>query len=326
MNVTEAFEAFHYKLLPSEGAKRKAAQHAEYVSRLLANDPYRRPIKILQSGSFAKHTHIDPLSDLDLAVHYHLEDWATSRGQPPNPGHIIGAIKARMEQALGHTVIVRAQRRSVGIVYADVKIDIVPALVKDTGTFDAIIPDRTTKKWVQTNIQRHIDFIKEQDRSYRPFAKTIRLMKAWKRTKSIKLPGFALELLTVKALELAGTSADLQNCVFRVFDYVNSEQLRRPIAFNANYRIRDIDTGEKTPVVIVDPVNPSNNVAEEVTYEQRAAFLVKIAKDWRNARLAMEAEDRGDSALSIRHWRAVFKDSFAPAPQPRKSFLERLFA
>ena len=326
MSVSDEFETLHYKLLPAEGAKRKAAQHADYVSRLLTNDEYRRPIKILQSGSFAKHTHIDPLGDLDLAVHYRLEDWATSRGLPPNPGHIIGAIKGRMEQALGHTAVVRAQRRSVGIVYANVKIDIVPALVEDTNTFDAIIPDRTTKKWVHTNIQRHIDFIKGQDRSYRPIAKTIRLMKAWKRAKAVRFPGFALELITVKALEQAGTSASLQNCVFRVFDYINTGQLKRQVAFNANYRIRDIDVSGEAPVVIVDPVNAANNVAEEVTHAQRDSFLGKAALDWRNSRLAIEAEQRGDNPLALRHWRAVFKDQFASAPRRAKTFLERLFS
>ena len=325
MNVSDHFASFQSNLLPSDSVKKKATAHSDYVKRLLENDRWLQPVNVLYSGSFAKSTHIAPLRDVDVVVHYPREDWLNSQGRLRDPSRVIGEFRQRLDQALGHVVRVRPQRRSVGVLYADVKLDLVPAMLLDESGL-AEIPDRVERRWIKTDIRAHIDFIRRRDPSYRPIANTVRLMKAWKRHRAAKIPGFALELIVVKALEKAGTSTSLQECVFRVFNYIVQGRLEQPVTFNSNYRIRDIRVNHSDPLVVVDPVNETNNVAHEVTDDELATFLSKCDRDWRNARLGREAEDRGDHALAIRHWRAVFGGDFATLPRKEKSIWERIFA
>lgn len=316
MQVSDVFDSFHSKILPSDATLRNASERANVVIRLLENDDELRPKKVLFSGSYAKHTHLHPLNDIDVVAHYPINDWVTARGDVYSPGYVIGRLFGRMERAYSHVLTVRRQRRSVGLIYKDVKVDLIPALWEMGGDLTSVIPDRETGGWLRTCIPRHLEFLDRRDKTYRPFAKTIRLMKAWKKAKSIRFPGFALELLTVKALDKTGTSAQLQVNVANVMNFIADTRLDKPVYFTDFWKASDIRIPQH-PVVVIDPVNPQNNVASEVTEAEKQRFLEKFDKDFKLVCWAIDAEQRGERETALKWWRAVFRDQFPAQPAKR---------
>lgn len=325
MNVSDAFDTFHSRLIPSDAVLRNASEKVATVVRILENDAQLRPKKVLLSGSYAKHTHIAPLNDIDVVVHYPINDWVTARGQVFSPSIVIGRMFARLDQAYGHALTVRRQRRSVGLIYSDVKLDIVPALWELGPEYLSVIPDRISGSWVRTCIPKHLEFLSKRDKSYRPYAKTIRLVKAWRRNRSIRIPGFSLELLTIKALDTYGTSAQLHINFYNVMKLLSLNRLSSPIVFTDYHEASDFKT-TSDPIHIFDPINPHNNVASAISTDGKQRLLEKFERDFRLVDLAIEAEDRGDNSTALRWWRAIFGDPFPyrPAP-PKNGFWDSLF-
>ncbi len=314
MEIENLFINYHSRLLPSEAILERARQSCEYIKQVLTNEGDLAPLKFYYSGSYAKATHIDPLKDVDLVLYYSLDDWHKSDGKLYSPGIVVGRLFARMFQLHGSRLTIRRQNRSVGIRFRDFDVDIVPALWDGNEQHLALIPDRESNKWMITSIPLHLEFLKNRDKTYRPYAKTIRIVKAWKRSNRVNVPGFALELLTVKALDTYGTSGNLAVCFYRVLNYIYETKLRKPVYFTDYFKENKIDV-EARPVIIVDPVNPRNNVTHSLNHANRLQMLRKVEKTLRRADHAFKAEESGNNRLAHRWWFSVFKEPF-PKPRP----------
>ena len=313
MDIESLFLEFHSRLIPSDATLDKARKSCEYIKQVLNNEEDLAPSKFYYSGSYAKSTNIAPLKDIDLALYYSIDDWRKTDGSLYLPGIVVGRIFSRMKKLHGFRLTIRRQNRSIGLGFRDFDIDLVPALWDGNDQGYALIPNRDSNNWLVTSIPLHIEFLKNRDKTYRPYAKTIRIVKAWGKNNAVNFPGFALELLTIKALDTYGTSNNLAVCFYNVMNYISETKLKIPVFFIDYYSKDKIDVKQK-PIIIVDPVNPKNNVANSLNIFNRAHLINKVETTLRIAELAFKADFNNKQKLAHLHWYRIFKEPF---PKPK---------
>lgn len=311
MEIREAFELLNSRIIPSDAMLSKAKEHCDYIKRIFDNDSILRPIKFYYSGSYAKNTTISPLKDVDLVPHYDLEMCLKPNGDFYKPGNILGKFYQRLQQTFGTRITVRRQRRSIGIRFIDFDVELVPVFWDGNKEYKSYIPDREKDEWIITSIPMHLEFLSKRDSYNRLYAKTIRLIKVWKKHKAIprSLKGFALELLVVKALDTSGTSTHFGENFFSVMDYVTNNRFEEIIWFD-DYMSASQVASKQTPVMVIDPVNPTNNITYDISSREKDQILGKFDNAYQQARWALEAEERGNIPNARRRWRAIFGSGF----------------
>lgn len=183
------------------------------------------------SGSYAKGTAINLKYDLDLCIYF------TNSAFPSLADMYNDVFKVLKERYQ-----IEKQKVSIRLTYDGDNIDIVPARKIDERTDDANLYISTTGGQIKTNIPKHKEYISQAQ--CRP---TIKLMKIWKHQHSIHFKSFALELLTIKALESC-KSDDLGEQVLHALrfirDHVENVKLVDPA--NTNNIVSDlVDTSDK---------------------------------------------------------------------------------
>jgi hypothetical protein len=189
------------------------------------------------SGSYAKGTAINLKYDLDLCIYFQNTAFRT-----------LADMYNDVYNFLGNRYNVNKQKVSISLIYGNDSIDIVPARKLDDNTDDANLYISTTGGLIKTNIPKHKDYISKA--KCRP---TIKLMKIWKFRHSIHFKSFALELLTIRALESC-ESDNLGEQVWHVLKFINNniENVKLVDPANMNNIVSDlIDQGDK--------VNMKNN-------------------------------------------------------------------
>lgn len=148
------------------------------------------------TGSYARHTAIAPLKDIDIFV---VIDRDRRRDLVEGePRRCINAVRAAAADALErmHKSPI-AQRRSVGLdfVSADLKIELVPAFRTNlTEVFR--IADRHSEQWILSAPKAHSDLSTLANMRSGGFLKpVIKMLKAWKRKHDIPLKSFHLEVM-----------------------------------------------------------------------------------------------------------------------------------
>ena len=86
-------------------------------------------------------------------------------------------------------------------------------------------------------------------------------------------------------------------------------QFRTPIVFDDNYDPDAIDL-PGDPVVVLDSVNPGNNITGTWTAATRNAFLDRVQSDYDSMMAALAAEQTGDEDLAVDYWCEVFGNKF----------------
>lgn len=158
-------------------------------------------------GSYARHTAVAPIDDIDILFVLKPECW---RGLVfgPDPNDVLrsfhGAIKYRYRNSS-----VRRQRRSVGLIMSRRAIDVVPALpTQDPDVF--LIPDRREDQWIETAPTRHAAAVIEANaQAGGLLVPTIKLAKYWNQQlpKNTRLKSFAVETVVTRMFRRYSTSS-----------------------------------------------------------------------------------------------------------------------
>lgn len=200
MTIPQAFEAFVSSLeLPMSKRDDAIRQHTYLREQLQDHLPLD---KSLLSGSYARHTAIQPLNDIDLFLvlrpteEYH-------QGLPPSA--LLRKVQDVLEKIYdGKTALV--QSRSVNIEFsgAGIAFDLVPAFSAGSDVY--VIPDRETNEWIHTNPEVHKRLSTEaNDRAgqkLKPLLKALKRSNFEHRDNDGRKPArsFHLEVLTWSAL------------------------------------------------------------------------------------------------------------------------------
>lgn len=187
---------------------------------------------IRYAGSYKKGTMIKDSYDLDIICYFKSED--DSAGE--NLEEIYNNIKLKLEDK--YTVIPKksALRLHTGD-DKDFHIDVVPGRFVDDTLTDAFIHQHNAEKqYTKTNLQKHIEHIKNSG-----LTNTIKLVKIWRELNSVPLKTFVLELLVIRLLKDKKDSDGLANCLKCFFEETN-EHIEN--------------------IVLEDPANSGNDLSE----------------------------------------------------------------
>ena len=192
---------------------------------------------IMYSGSYGKNTAVSLDYDLDLIVYFKHDSFLS-----------LSAMYQSVYNTLYNSNFgtVRKQKVSIGIDLGSFHIDIVPArLVNGSGSRDGNLYNTTNGSSIKTNIQTHIEYVTKA--KCKP---VIRIMKLWKKEHNLPIKSFALEIITIKALDTQ-LDGDLYTQYRQVMAYIisNIEAMR-----------------------LIDPANSNNDLGDSMSWADRATI------------------------------------------------------
>ena len=190
--------------------------------------------------------------------------------------------------------------------------DVVPILYNGDSDWYGDLVSQDDGTFLKTCIPRHLEFIRKRKTHHEmDFAQVIRLGKYWIRklkreNEDFRFKSFMVELIFAHLADGGRTFSDYPDALQHFFTYLATSRLRDPIVFTDYYGEAAVEEFHE-PILILDPVNPENNVARLYTETQADAIV----------EAAMDAGDAIDAALyaptkheTVSYWQKVFGSAF----------------
>lgn len=324
MTIKGRFEKFTKNIRPSDDHIDEANRQAEYmIERLhdkVAEDGSFTLEKVLRAGSNAKFTSLmrtdENVFDVDLGAYYSGK----------------GATKEKLDTLLDFTrkklIEIYHQKDEKDFIKlqsavrvkftSGIKlwVDVAP-IVKDDSlkiTNGGHIP--RDDGWRLTSVTAHNDFVSrrtvQSNKVSGPvkFNRLVRMIKWWNNLQApLVQPSIFCELITAAAIRDTGLTSEWQTSLRQVFNFVRKHGLRETIVFDDNYDPSKVALATGT-VVVIDSVNPKNNVTSQWTEKTRESFLDRIEEAYDACTAAWSAECDGDEEEAVDHWCRLFGDKF----------------
>lgn len=284
--TASAFDEFNTKATPTSSTWEKVYQRRDAIASVIkaafpstANVQYKSHKLI---GSLGRNTASNPVADIDLMVHLHVDDdlWARSYRNDSSD------FLYRVRRSLNNSSTVKkvgARGQAVRFFYADgLYVDVAAVVKYTTGGYG--IPDGSGG-WLITDPVKHETHLNECNAKLTgDLKKIIRFAKKWNSAHSSRLASFHLEMLVART--------------FATMDNNSRTALRLFFDYNHNF------------LTVNDPAGYSGDLSTYLNQTNRAAVndSLKVARD--RADLALGAENRGDHREAIRLWRIILGDSF----------------
>ena len=100
-----------------------------------------------------------------------------------------------------------------------------------------------------------------------------------------------------------------QTSLRHVFKFLRQHRFLTPILFG-DYCDPKVVTAPSDPVVVLDPVNPTNNLTAEWTHGTREAYSARIQEAYDAMAYARSCELDGDEEGAVDCWCDVFGPAF----------------
>jgi tRNA nucleotidyltransferase (CCA-adding enzyme) len=150
-----------------------------------------------------------------------------------------------------------------------------------------------------------LDFIKKRRDADPRFKSIIRLLKKWRNENELdQFRSFAIELITAHLYDKHGVTASLESGLQRFFLFVAQSGLLQSISFP---ELGTVKSFPNDPVVILDPVNKTNNVTSRLTASDRQEIVAASEKAWSTIETASWKGGKGET---IDLWKEVMGRSF----------------
>lgn len=189
-------------------------------------------VKAEFSGSTSKGTGINIGTDADIFL-------SVSSNTPGTLSDLYNTLYNAVTQA-GY--VARRQNVSIGITVNGYKIDLIPGRRQSQHGNDHSLYKSKMGSWTQTNINTHINYVKNSNRIHE-----IRLTKIWRQLHNLEFPSFYLEMAVIDALRYSFVG-NISNNFLKVLD------LFRDNLVSARY---------------VDPANTNNIISEDLNAAQK---------------------------------------------------------
>jgi tRNA nucleotidyltransferase (CCA-adding enzyme) len=291
--------------------------HREQVARLrdklerhIAEHPDYGLVKTRHSGSVAKGTALKTINDMDLAV------YVKASAAPAEETKLLGWLAERLREAYPQKAAedFTIQHHCVTILFhgSGLNVDVVPVIYEGEQDDIGYLITKDTGARVRTSVTQHLRFIRaRKDAHPQHFAQTVRLLKWWVRQlkhhdDSFRLKSFMVELLCAHLSDQGQQFSDYPAAVEAALAYIVRTGLEDPITFTDFAKPKSTPSGA---LVIVDPVNPDNNVAATYTQTQRDA-IVAAAHTALDA--VQEAQYATTKARAVECWQVLLGPLFRP--------------
>ncbi|WP_369028998.1 SMODS domain-containing nucleotidyltransferase [Streptomyces adonidis] len=286
VTTTYAFEQFNLAVTPSEATKEKINQRKNAVEATLrAAFPSGSDIQFQSSkiiGSLGRNTAGNPVSDIDLMVHLHVDTDLWNRRYRQNSADFL----YRVRSSLNSTSTVQkigARGQAVRLFYQDgLYVDVAPVEKYTSGAYG--IPDGSGG-WLTTDPVKHETFLNEKNATLSgDLKRVIRFAKQWNSAHGSRIGSFHLEMLVARTY---GTLTTDSRDALRLFFSHNRNNLS-----------------------VIDPAGHSGDLSSSLTWSARADINNSLATALNRADLAIQAERRGDHREAIRLWGIILGSRF----------------
>lgn len=214
-------------LAPTPGQRESAARSHGYLRDTLATGNMECRIQnSYLSGSYARHTAIRPLDDVDVIFEIDPSHWRrtfmqTLLSQLPSPERVLETFARAIRYRYPNSSV-RTQRRSVGLKMEHLDIDVVPAVAHDQRADWLYVPDRKTGTWIASAPAIHEAATTRVNQACGgTFKPLVRLLKGWNHSlpSTTSLKSFAVESIAARVLSVHRQTA-LFGGLLAVLDFV----------------------------------------------------------------------------------------------------------
>ncbi len=293
--------------LPADKRKEYHDQVDRLISALTKRVHEQSDIKItkvVKAGSFAKYTILRKTSEdpVDVDVVFYISGRSVDKESLASLNQLIydALIKLYPNKTVEDFEIQR-KAATVTFVGTGLSVDIVP-VIEDTARagygwqFD--IHDGTK---VQTCAPCQIKFVRDRKDKDPDFRTLVRLAKKWRNRVELKpLKSFAIELIMAHVLAKNGKDGSIEKRFRDFLLYIAQSGLKEVITFPENGLVFPSFTD---PVVILDPVCNTNNVASRISEDERKEIVAAALDAWETANFASTEDD-------IEIWKELFGPRF----------------
>ncbi len=287
--VNQAFNDFLKEIEPNDSEKEKIIKRHQYIREslrgIIKNDN-RKPDFL--TGSYARHTQIRPINDIDIMVTFDRDEYWVKYGNKPQL--FLSYLKRKLREVYPNSDI-RTQTHSIGLDFNEApNVDVVPAFIINYEEQIYQIPDRKFTRFIRTSPPRHQELISNFNaRLNQKFIPVIKILKKWRQTNKINLKSFHLEVFCM----------DIFNAPFGNF------QDGVKIFFN--------NAATKIMEKCIDPIGISGELDDYLSVEEKIK-LSKLFSEMANfVNKAIELESRGLHQDSIDQWHQILG---SPFPKP----------
>jgi hypothetical protein len=272
------------------------------LSRSIHRNTAIKITRVIKAGSFAKFTILrktatDPV-DVDIVFYISGRSIDSETLQTLNDLVYDLLIKIYPTKAVDDFQIQR-KATTVSFVGTGISVDVVP-VIEDTMRFgygwQFDIHDGST---MQTCAPCQIRFVRTRKAQDKDFRTLVRLAKKWRNIAELRsLKSFAIELIVAYLPDKEGNGGTIEQRFRRFLLYIAQSGLKDVISFPENKLPFSSFTD---PVVIIDPVCSSNNVAARISDAERQKIVAAALEAWETANLASADNDN-----------EVWKELFGP--------------
>lgn len=287
----------------------KRREYHEQVDRLISalsksiRDKTKIKItRVVKAGSFAKYTILrrtatDPV-DVDVVFYIADKDVDQETLQSLNDTIYELLVEQYPNKSVEDFEIQR-KAATVTFVGSGLSVDIVPVIEDKKRTDYGWQYDLKTGARVETCPPGQIKFVRTRKNGDADFRTLVRMAKKWRNHNDIsKLKSFTIELIMAHLVDTQGSAGTIEQRFRNFLLYIVQSGLKDQISFPENgWPLGTFSD----PVVIIDPVSDSNNVASRLSEDERKAIVEAAEAAWETASFASAQNDN-----------EVWKEIFGP--------------
>ena len=195
--VNQAFNDFLKDIEPNDTEKEKIIKRHQYIRESLRGkikNDNKKPDFL--SGSYARHTQIRPINDVDIMVTFDRNEYWDKYGN--NPQLFLSFLKRKLREIYPNSDL-RTQTHSIGLTFSEVpNVDVVPAFIIDYKQDIYQIPDKDFTRFKETSPPKHQELISDNNKNLnQKFIPIIKTLKKWRQNNNINFKSFHLEIFCI---------------------------------------------------------------------------------------------------------------------------------
>lgn len=303
------FRYYDSNVLRLPADKRK--EYHEQVDRLIKeltkkvhNQTEIKITRVVKAGSFAKYTILRKTSEdpIDVDVVFYISGRSVDKETLESLSETIYdlLIKLYPNKSVEHFEIQR-KAATVKFIGSGLSVDIVPVIEDSTRPGYGWQYDIHDGTKIQTCAPCQIKFVRDRKNIDSDFRTLVRLAKRWRNYVELKLlKSFVIELIVAHVLAMNGKDDSIEKRFRDFLLYIAQSELKEVIYFPEN---GIVFPQFSDPVVILDPVCNSNNVASRIKESERLE-IVRAAND------AWEIANHASFEGEIEIWKELFGPRF----------------
>jgi hypothetical protein len=332
MSIKARFEKFTREIKPTPEHIEEANRQTDFMTRQLkakvAGDKTFELEKILKAGSNAKFTSLrktdENLFDVDLGAYFSGE----------------GATKAHLDTLIQFTrdqlrliypqkeeddfIVLKSAARVKFRSGIKLNVDVAPIIQDDSLNVDNAGWIPRPDGWRLTSVTGHNKFVQRRTAESKniagpvKFNRLVRMVKWWNNLQGdLTQPSIFCELIAARAFEECGVTEEWQTSLRHVFNCFRKHQFLEAIVFSDYYDATKV-TLSADQVIVMDAVNPENNVTAAWTESIRSQYLNRIQDAYDAMMEARSAELDYDEDAAVDAWSLVFGDAFRTLSEPEE--------